>query len=114
MKVRVMNNSKARQGVHTTSGVVYINPGSHRDVTLTEPGMKFADRLDFLELSSLPEGKEPEGKEPEGNGLAGQGEGSGDPELDAVRKQADGLGLKWHPKAKAATIRKLIEKKLEE
>ena len=46
--MKVTNNSKALQGVHTKSGVQYIAPGESVDVEFTEAGLKGAKRLDFL------------------------------------------------------------------
>lgn len=49
--MKVTNNSKALQGVHTIAGVVYVLPGQSRDVELTEDGHKQASRLAFLKMS---------------------------------------------------------------
>ncbi|MFJ4385490.1 hypothetical protein ACIP02_14215 [Pseudomonas sp. NPDC089408] len=49
--MKVTNNSKAPQGVHTASGVVFLTPGESREVELTEQGHKLASRLDFLKVS---------------------------------------------------------------
>ncbi|MBI6621196.1 hypothetical protein YA0783_23135 [Pseudomonas corrugata] len=53
--MKVTNNSKALQGVHTALGVVYIQPGETKDVELTPEGHKGASRLSFLSV----EGKAP-------------------------------------------------------
>lgn len=53
--MKVTNNSKALQGVHTTEGVVYILPGKTKEVDLTPEGHKGASRLAFLSV----EGKAP-------------------------------------------------------
>lgn len=53
--MKVTNNSKALQGVHTTDGVVYILPGKTKEVDLTPEGHKGASRLAFLSV----EGKAP-------------------------------------------------------
>ena len=57
--MKVTNNSKALQGVHTTDGVVYILPGKTKEVDLTPEGHKGASRLTFLSV---------EGKAPAGDG----------------------------------------------
>nr|WP_314694725.1 hypothetical protein [uncultured Pseudomonas sp.] len=57
--MKVTNNSKALQGVHTTDGVVYILPGKTKEVDLTPEGHKGASRLAFLSV---------EGKAPAGDG----------------------------------------------
>lgn len=57
--MKVTNNSKALQGVHTTDGVVYILPGKTKEVDLTSEGHKGASRLAFLSV---------EGKAPAGDG----------------------------------------------
>ncbi|MGU0809241.1 hypothetical protein ACSEQ5_14815 [Pseudomonas aeruginosa] len=49
--MKVTNNSKALQGVHTATGVVFVAPGESREVELTEAGHKLASRLGFLEVS---------------------------------------------------------------
>ena len=49
--MKVTNNSKAPQGVHTATGVVFVGPGESREVELTEAGHKLASRLDFLKVS---------------------------------------------------------------
>ena len=49
--MKVTNNSKAPQGVHTATGVVFVGPGESREVDLTEQGHKLASRLDFLKVS---------------------------------------------------------------
>nr|WP_314572901.1 hypothetical protein [uncultured Pseudomonas sp.] len=55
--MKVTNNSKALQGVHTTAGVVYILPGQTQDIDLTPEGHKGASRLAFMSV----EGKAPTG-----------------------------------------------------
>ncbi|BBP60365.1 hypothetical protein [Pseudomonas sp. St316] len=57
--MKVTNNSKALQGVHTALGVVFIQPGETKDVDLTPEGHKGASRLSFLSV---------EGKVPAGDG----------------------------------------------
>ncbi|MEG5263237.1 hypothetical protein TRP66_02910 [Pseudomonas sp. JDS28PS106] len=49
--MKVTNNSKAPQGVHTGVGVVFIRPGESRDVELSVDGHKQASRLKFLSVS---------------------------------------------------------------
>jgi hypothetical protein len=49
--MKVTNNSKALQGVHTKLGVLYIAPGETADADLTEEGLKGAKRLDFLSVT---------------------------------------------------------------
>lgn len=63
--MKVTNNSKALQGVHTTAGVVYILPGQTQDIELTPEGHKGASRLAFMSV----EGKAPAGDGDERNEL---------------------------------------------
>lgn len=63
--MKVTNNSKAMQGVHTTAGVVYILPGQTQDLDLTPEGHKGASRLAFMNV----EGKAPAGDGDERNEL---------------------------------------------
>lgn len=48
--MNVTNTSESRQGVHTTTGVVFIHPGQSRDVELTAAGEKFVDASDDLSI----------------------------------------------------------------
>ena len=48
--MKVTNNSKALQGVHTTAGVVYVLPGETQDLDLTPEGHKGASRLAFMSV----------------------------------------------------------------
>lgn len=48
--MKVTNSSKAPQGVHTKTGVLYIAPGDSVDVDLTDAGLKGAKRLGFLSV----------------------------------------------------------------
>ncbi len=50
----VTNNSKAPQGVHTVSGVVFVRPGMTRPVELSETGLALASRLPFLTVEGGP------------------------------------------------------------
>ena len=38
--MKVTNKGEERQGIHTTSGVIFLHPGKSRDVELTEAGKK--------------------------------------------------------------------------
>lgn len=60
--MKVTNNSKAPQGVHTATGVVFVGPGESREVELTEQGHRLASRLGFLKVSgTAPKATEGEG-----------------------------------------------------
>jgi hypothetical protein len=48
--MKVVNNSKALQGVNTVKGVVYLRPGEMKDVEFTEEGLKQAKRQSFLSV----------------------------------------------------------------
>jgi hypothetical protein len=61
--MKVTNNSKAPQGVHTATGVVFLTPGESREVELTEQGHKLASRLDFLKVSGSAPKADDGGKE---------------------------------------------------
>lgn len=56
--MEVTNGSKAPQGVHSVSGVVYVMPGETKTVELTVEGFKGASRLQFLSI----EGDTPDDK----------------------------------------------------
>lgn len=59
--MKVTNKSKALQGVHSATGVVYVMPGQSLEVELTAEGHKGASRLKFLRI----EGDAPEQKNDE-------------------------------------------------
>ncbi len=52
--MKVTNNSKAVQGIHTLHGVAYIKPGQSRDLVLTLSDALRADRLPFIKLDGDP------------------------------------------------------------
>ncbi|NTI22038.1 hypothetical protein G6M87_09200 [Rhizobium rhizogenes] len=52
--MKVTNNSKSVQGVHTLHGVRYIQPGGSRDLVLTLNQALRADRLPFIDLDGDP------------------------------------------------------------
>ena len=56
--MRVTNNAKGPQGVHTISGVVYLRAGETRDdLALTDYGLRQASRLPFIALTDVDEAK---------------------------------------------------------
>jgi hypothetical protein len=88
--MKVTNNSKAPQGVHSASGVVYVMPGQALEVDLTEDGHKGASRLKFLSI----EGDAPEAK--------------GDEKADLLAK-LKALGIDASGNSKPETLRKKLE-----
>lgn len=91
--MKVTNNSKALQGVHSASGVVFLLPGESKEVDLTEAGHKLASRLDFLKVS---------GQAPKAVG----GEG----EKEALLAKLKALGVDANPNSRIDTLQnKLVE-----
>lgn len=88
--MKVTNNSKALQGVHTTLGVVYIQPGETKDVDLTTASHKGASRLSFLKV---------EGKAPAENS----------DEKDELLAKLKALGIDAAGNSKPETLRKKLE-----
>lgn len=91
--MKVTNNSKALQGVHTALGVVFIQPGETKDVELTPEGHKGASRLSFLSV---------EGKAP-------AGDGDERAELFAKLKE---LGIDAAGNSKTETLQKKLDEAL--
>lgn len=91
--MKVTNNSKALQGVHTTDGVVYILPGETKEVDLTSEGHKGASRLTFLSV---------EGKAPAGDG---------DERTDLFAK-LKALGIDAAGNSKTETLQKKLDEAL--
>ncbi|MEZ2220758.1 hypothetical protein [Rhizobium sp. RCC_161_2] len=52
--MKVTNNSRAVQGVHTLHGVRYIQPGASRHLVLTLSQAARVERLPFIELDGDP------------------------------------------------------------
>jgi len=91
--MKVTNNSKALQGVHTAQGVVFIQPGETKDVELTPEGHKGASRLSFLSV---------EGKAPAGDG---------DERADLFAKLKE-LGIDAAGNSKTETLQKKLDEAL--
>lgn len=110
--MKVTNNSKAPQGVHTATGVVFVGPGESREVELTEQGHKLASRLTFLQVSgAAPKAAESEGdKEALLAKLKALGvEVGGNAKLETLQKRL----AEAEAKAKEDAIAKLKEKGVE-
>lgn len=88
--MKVTNNSKALQGVHTTAGVVYVLPGETQDLDLTPEGHKGASRLAFLSV---------DGKAPAADG---------DEKAELLAK-LKALGIDAAGNSKVETLRKKLE-----
>ena len=88
--MKVTNNSKALQGVHTALGVVFILPGETKDVELTPEGHKGASRLSFLSV---------EGKAPAGDG----------DERTELFAKLKALGIDAASNSRTETLRKKLE-----
>lgn len=91
--MKVTNNSKALQGVHTTEGVVYILPGKTKEVDLTPEGHKGASRLAFLSV---------EGKAPAGDG----------DERTELFAKLKALGIDTAGNSKTETLQKKLDEAL--
>ena len=89
--MKVTNNSKAPQGVHTGAGVVFIRPGESRDVELSADGHKQASRLKFLSVS----------------GAAPKAEG-GESEKDALLAKLKALGIEAGKNSGVETLQKRL------
>lgn len=89
--MKVTNNSKAPQGVHTGVGVVFIRPGESRDVELSVDGHKQASRLSFLKLV----------------GAAPKAEG-GDSEKEALLAKLKALGVEAGKNSSVETLQKRL------
>ena len=113
---KITNNSKAPQGLHTKSGVVFIHPGKSRDLDLSEEGLKFAKRLPFLTVDEIdaPEAIDPLDHDGDGEKGGSDPEGEVDAALEKLRADAKALGIKVHWKHSAETIQAAIDAKLAE
>ncbi|WP_395599029.1 hypothetical protein AB4P95_11435 [Pseudomonas sp. A1437] len=88
--MKVTNNSKALQGVHTTAGVVYVLPGETQDLDLTPEGHKGTSRLAFMSV---------DGKAPAADG---------DEKAELLAK-LKALGIDAAGNSKVETLRKKLE-----
>lgn len=88
--MKVTNNSKALQGVHSATGVIYLLPGETKDVDLTAAGHKGASRLSFLKV---------EGKAP----------AEGGDEKEELIAKLKALGIDAAGNSRVDTLRKKLE-----
>jgi major capsid protein len=95
--MKVVNNSKALQGVNTSKGVVYLRPGELKDVDFTKEGLEQARRLPFLALRGDKDDK-----------------AAADNERDELKKQADELGIEYAKNIPADKLKELVDAKLAE
>lgn len=80
--MQITNSSGARQGVHTTNGLVWLKPGETRDdLVLSHTEAERAGRLPFLILSGEPVG--------DAISSATAQEGGDSAEMAALRRQFD-------------------------
>lgn len=66
MKAKVTNNSKAIQGVWTEDGIVHIEPGHSRTLTIKEGHEEATCRLAFLHVAPVGESQSEAVSEPAG------------------------------------------------
>ncbi|MCM2293040.1 hypothetical protein NAC44_11975 [Allorhizobium sp. BGMRC 0089] len=90
--MKVTNNSKAMQGVHTLHGIKYLKPGQTDDISFTEEGLKQAQRLAFLLIE----------------------DDASDSDLDRedLKKQANELGIEYARNITTEKLKELIDAKL--
>jgi Uncharacterized protein conserved in bacteria (DUF2184) len=95
--MKVVNNSKALQGVNTSKGVVYLRPGELKDVDFTKEGLEQARRLPFLALRGDKDDK-----------------AAADNERDELKKKADALGIDHAKNISTDKLKELVDAKLAE
>ena len=93
--MKVVNNSKALQGVNTSKGVVYLRPGELKDVDFTKEGLEQARRLPFLALRGDKDDK-----------------AAADNERDELKKKADALGIDYAKNISTDKLKEVVDAKL--
>ncbi|WP_024696154.1 hypothetical protein [Pseudomonas syringae] len=91
--MKVTNNSKAWQGVHSATGVVYLMPGETKDVDLTAAGHKGASRLSFLKVDGKAPAESNDGR-------------------DGLFAQLKALGIDANANSKTDTLQKKLDEAL--
>jgi hypothetical protein len=99
MKAAIKNTSRALQGVHTTDGLKFIEPGSTRTLDVADG---YVDRVKALPFLDAKWHGETEEKEPELEPL----------DRDDLKKQADELGLDYARNISNVKLKELIDAKL--
>ncbi|MEP9376200.1 hypothetical protein ABLE91_05765 [Aquabacter sp. CN5-332] len=84
----VTNKAPGLQGVHTSTGVVYLKPGQTRDLTFGEGQEKRARRLPFLTFGGAPKAAA-EPREPKHVESVAGGEGVELTEAEKAKAAAD-------------------------
>lgn len=97
--MKITNNSAAPQGVHAAQGLVFIKPGSSRDLDLTEDGLKRARRLPFL---SAAWGDQDGAAKPKENAPVVS-------ERDALKSRAAALGLEFAGNISTAKLQDMVD-----
>ena len=102
--MKVTNNAPGLQGVRTKKGVVYLKPGQTRDLEFDKDGLKRLRKLGFFTFGEQVEAEEPEEEEVEA-----EEDDSEELDLDALKAEADELGIKYHPNIGAEKLKAKID-----
>lgn len=109
MKATITNNSRAPQGVHTESGLAFIEPGDTRAIDVAEGYVERVKALRFLNV------RWDDPLDHDGDGAKG-GAAPNDPpsERDDLKLQAKELGLEHPRNISTEKLRQMIDAKLAE
>lgn len=61
MKIEITNTSDAPQGVHTETGVMFVNPGKTRTLDVTDDYLPRLKRLPFLTVAGAEQAEDRKG-----------------------------------------------------
>jgi hypothetical protein len=138
--MKVTNNSKSMQGIHTLHGVRYIQPGESKELVISVSQAKRTDRLDFIDLDGDPvedpastfgavaaDGKDGvyipadqfnamrsqfEAMEAENRRLREELDGGSSLDREDLKKQAGELGIEYPRNIPTEKLKELIDIKL--
>jgi hypothetical protein len=99
MKAAIKNTSRALQGVHTTEGLAFIEPGSTRTLDVADDYVERVKKLPFLEAkwhSEAPPVPAP----------------AEELDRDELKAQANELGLDYARNISTEKLKELIDAKL--
>lgn len=99
MKAAIKNTSRAMQGVHTTDGLRFIEPGSTRTLDVADEYVDRVNSLPFFDAKWLSD-DEDDDQDPEPL------------DRDDLKKQAAELGLEYPRNISTEKLKELIDAKL--
>jgi len=111
MKASITNTSRAPQGVHAVTGLVFIEPGQSRDVDVADDYVERVKALPFLDAQWGDAASDPLDHDAGGK-KGGSAPNDSPTERDDLKAQAKELGIDHAKNISTEKLRELIDAKL--